>query len=303
MKKLHFLILLFVPYSIDAQHFFNAPTLKSPVKTIVEWVHTPGKSPDGLTIKKGFVYHFDQQGDPSSFKNHGDHLETTISFEYNPSKRLKNRKSAGKNGVKTISYIYLPDQTIQLKQEDGMITQSVNYFDENQQQIEVKTYKASPVFDINSQNLSSRKILNYNALDSIDSIMEYYYENNKIIRMEKLTHLYDLVSNKKTRTTDYDENGEPELIIDYQYNQQEQLVAVEYEWKKTNKSLIENFEYQGGLVRRHSKLDQTNDHEQIWIYEGNRLVRYKEIEKGKLRYYIDFQYEYYPLLYGVESAK
>ncbi|HFA48367.1 MAG TPA: hypothetical protein ENJ95_05030 [Bacteroidetes bacterium] len=289
MRKLILLIILLFPFCINAQHFGKAPKDSKPVKQITEWTTFP---PDGYgpeeTIKDA-VYKFRRDGQLDEWVT--NNLDDEIYYyHYDDKQRLKEIEIKNEKHSRKVEYTYHLDRKIAEIKEKDIDLRTVQYIDKKGKTLEEKTFwKGEPTN--NRWALMTRKVMNYNAIDSLFGVMEYTFDDNgKSIKL-KTIHQFDPIIKKKIKSTYYDAKGKAEKETTYYYNGENQLKTKETVWLKTAEKEKTEYKYKNGKLWQ--AITTGKDYRYEKVYKNGRYIRYKEYEKGKLLFLTDYQYVFY----------
>ncbi len=291
MRKLTTVILAFcLPLALFSQHFSQAPKDVKSIKQITEWTTFLADETDPEETIKDAVYHFRKNGQLEKWVTNNSEEETHY-YHYDWKNRLIEVEIKNNELSRKMIYSYFEDRSLAEIQEKDLDLRTIQYYGENGKVAEEKTFWKGELTN-NKWETMSRKVLNYNAQDSLFGEMEYSYSWNGKTTKRKTVHNFDPITQKKTETIYFNEKNKPEKTITYLYNRTGQLTNVEKKYH--DKNSIEKTEYLFKKRKPWQTITTGKDYKYEKIYKEGRYIRFKEYnEKGKMLWYTDFQYEFY----------
>lgn len=291
MRKLTIsLFIVGLPFLLFSQHFGAAPKDIKPVKQVTEWTTFLADEENPEETIKDAVYIFRKDGklDKWISNNSSDEIYT---YKYDDKNRLDEVIIQNEKLTRKINYTYFEDRRLAEIQEENLDLRTIQYFNKKRKIIEEKTFWKGDMTDGKWETMS-RKLYNYNAQDSLFGEMEYSYVGKGKSTSKKTVHHFEKTTNKKTKSEYFNEKGQLEKVVDFQYNNAGKLIksVTNYPFDKSNK--YTEFLYKDGKLWQESTTGKDYKYEKI--YKDGRYIRYKEYDgSGKLIWYTDFQYEYY----------
>jgi YD repeat-containing protein len=291
MRKLILFLCLCTPALLFSQRFSEAPKLDRPVKQIIEWQTFPATDEDPEETRKGGVYHFRRDGKLSTFLGN-DYRQREYAYEYDKRGRVVSVKMNERGGGSTIKYSYGEGFKKAEIKSDSLYLVTTHFLDGQGKVLEEKT-SGKAWFTGDKFALISRKVLNYNQIDSLFGEMEYFYTAGQLSRKIKTVHHFDPLTNRKLRTEIFDKNGKVSKTTDYQYDEKNKLKKVQTKWPGEEKGITKEYFYKNGKLWQVVEVNEKEEERYESIFKDGRLVRTKLFLFDELITYTDFQYVFY----------
>ncbi len=291
MRKLIITLLTSLPILASAQmHFLEAPKLKRPVKQIIEWQTFPESDGEKQETQKSSVYTFRKDGKLSIWTAN-DYQQQEHVYHYDRKGRKSKVEMKSRNGNSEMIYAYEGNTMRAEIKEGNMYLVTTHFLNEKGQVMEEKV-SGKAWFTNGKFELMSRKVLNYNKLDSLFGEMEYTYTAG-IAEKRKTVHTFDPTTNRRVKTVKYSPTGKEEQVTEYLYDEAGQLASVETKRPGEDFWVKQEFQRKNGKLWQHIEHKFHAEEKYVKVFKDGHPIRYKIYIGDELIAYTDFQYIFF----------
>lgn len=291
MRKLIIPFLASLPFLAYSQvHFSEAPKLDRPVKQIIEWQTFPESDGEPEETQKSSVYTFRRDGKLSVW-NANDYQQQEHVYHYDKKGRKSKVEMKSREGNSEMIYSYEGNTKRAEIKADDMYLVTTQFLNEKGQVVEEKV-SGKAWFTNGKFDLISRKVLNYNNLDSLFGEMEYTYAGG-VAEKRKTVHTFDPATNRRMKTVKFSPSGKEEQVTEYLYDDAGELASVETRRPGEDYWVKQEFQRKNGKLWQHIEHKIHSDEKYVKVFKDGRPVRYKYYIGDELIAFTDFQYIFF----------